>query len=78
MTGLRAEFFANSVMRGAPRCVATVPNGVDARLIRLCSGLSGVPLEEASVRLTATLTAERFHSRRQRIMRKAAFRRRGT
>ena len=55
---LHAEMFGNSVMRATPRCTITLPNAVNETLVSLCSGMAGVRPEEASVRLTATLTSK--------------------
>jgi hypothetical protein len=55
-SGLTAEIYANSVMRGTPACTMTVPNGWKAKTSTLCAGTTLVP-GEFSIRLTGTLAA---------------------
>lgn len=59
-TGLTAEIYANSVMRGAPVCTRVVPNGASfASPEELCPGWNGIFMPgQLSIRLTGTLTAE--------------------
>jgi hypothetical protein len=58
-TGLTAEVYTNSVMRGAPLCTKTVANGFSSDAKSLCSAASAAPLVagQYSIRLTGTLTA---------------------
>jgi hypothetical protein len=53
---LRVELFGSSVMRGTPRCTLTLPNEFNISLVDACIGMTGVPPDEASMRVTATLT----------------------
>ena len=57
---LRVELYANSVMRGTPRCNITVPNdGVERALSVLCPalGTASAPGSPISTRITGTLTS---------------------
>eukprot|EP00937_MAST-01D_sp_MAST-1D-sp2_P000301 g301.t1 len=52
------ELYANSVMRGTPRCNLTVANdGVARPLRKLCPALGTTPSSSLSARITGTLTA---------------------
>lgn len=55
---LRVEVFGNSVMRGTPRCVTTLPNNFNRTLASLCPAdkRPSLVLGEVSLRVTATLT----------------------
>jgi hypothetical protein len=58
-TGLTAEIYANSVMRGAPVCSRVVSNNFALSPQELCPAWNGVFLPgQLSIRLTGTLTAE--------------------
>ena len=61
-SGLHAELFGNSVMRGAPRCNLTLTNSFNITLLAACAAMTGVQPEEVSMRITATLTAEQASS----------------
>ena len=59
-SGLTAEVYANSVMRGTPVCTRVVPNGWRVESAEaLCPAWNGVFMpNQLSIRLTGTLTAE--------------------
>ena len=59
---LTVDVFANSVMRGTPRCTLVVSNSFNFDLDKLCQGNVAAPLppldgNETSLRITGTLTA---------------------
>ena len=56
-SGLTAEFYRNSVMRGTPYCTRVLPNGFNVSLDRACGSMAAVDGSNASVRITGTLTA---------------------
>lgn len=54
--GLKAEVYGNSVMRGTPKCVTTLPNGFSKSMDSLCDGVAAEHVGIPSIRLTGTLT----------------------
>jgi len=58
---LTVEVFANSVMRGAPKCTLTLQNGFNISMASACSKsarLTGTPAQgDVSLRVTGTLAA---------------------
>ena len=56
-TGLRAEFYANSVMYGTPKC-SSIVNVINANVSQLCGFLGKSRPDDISIRLSGMLTTD--------------------